>query len=59
MLNTRADVLSDLLEMLSDHLNSNEMTYITWIVIVLIFIAAVVALSEVGVKMLRLQAGLE
>jgi uncharacterized Rmd1/YagE family protein len=59
LLNSRADVLSDLLQMLTDHLNSNEMTWITWIVIILILVAAVVALSEVGVKLLRLRAGLE
>ncbi|KAI8909092.1 hypothetical protein EDD86DRAFT_191382 [Gorgonomyces haynaldii] len=58
LLNKRADVLTDLLEMLTDHMNSNEMTYITWIVIILVFLAAVTALSEVGVKLLRLQAGL-
>lgn len=59
LLNSRADVLSDLLSMLTDHLTSNEMTYITWIVIVLIFIAAAVAMAEVGVKLLRLNAGLD
>ncbi|KAJ2991306.1 hypothetical protein HDV02_003860 [Globomyces sp. JEL0801] len=59
LLNTRADVLSDLLSMLSDHINSSEMTYITWIIIVLIFIAAVIAGAEVFVKVIRLRAGLD
>jgi uncharacterized Rmd1/YagE family protein len=31
LLNKRADVLADLLSMLSDHLHSSEMTYITWV----------------------------
>lgn len=59
LLNKRADIISDLLSMLSDHLNSNEMTYITWIVIVLICLAVVIAFAEVVVKLLRLSAGLE
>jgi uncharacterized Rmd1/YagE family protein len=59
LLNKRADIISDLLSMLSDHLNSNEMTYITWIVIVLICLAVVIAFAEVIVKLLRLSAGLE
>jgi uncharacterized Rmd1/YagE family protein len=59
VLNTRADVVSDLLEMLSDHLNSNEMHYITWIVIALICMAVIIAIGEVYVKYLRLLAGME
>lgn len=59
VLNTRADVVSDLLEMLSDHLNSNEMHYITWIVIILICVAVIIAIGEVYVKYLRLLAGME
>lgn len=59
VLNTRADVVSDLLEMLSDHLNSNEMTYITWIIILLICVAVVIAIGEVYVKYLRLLAGMD
>ena len=31
LLNKRADILADLLSMLSDHLHSSEMTYITWV----------------------------
>ncbi|KAJ3267484.1 hypothetical protein HK104_005832 [Borealophlyctis nickersoniae] len=59
LLNTRAEVISDLLDMLSEHMNSNEMTYITWIIIVLICIAVVIATGEVWVKVLRLKAGME
>ena len=59
VLNTRADIVSDLLEMLSDHLNSNEMTYITWIIILLICVAVVIAIGEVYVKYLRLLAGMD
>jgi uncharacterized Rmd1/YagE family protein len=57
LLNTRAEVLTDLLSMLTDHLNSNESTYITWIVIILICGAVVIAFAEVVVKVFRLQAG--
>ena len=59
LLTTRADVLTDLLDMLSDHLNSNEMTYITWIIIILICFAVVIAIGEVGVKFMRLSAGID
>ncbi|KAJ3045645.1 hypothetical protein HDV00_007770 [Rhizophlyctis rosea] len=59
LLNTRADVISDLLDMLSEHMNSREMTYITWIIIILICIAVVIAIGEVWVKALRLGAGME
>lgn len=59
LLNTRADVLTDLLSMLTDYMHDSEMTYITWIVIVLIAVALVVAGAEVGVKFLRLSAGME
>jgi uncharacterized Rmd1/YagE family protein len=59
VLNSRADVISDLLQMLSDHLNSNEMTYITWIIIILICMAVVIASLEVYVKYLRLKAGMD
>ena len=58
LLNSRADVLADLLSMLSDHLNSSEMTYITWIVIILIMLAVIVASAEVVVKILRVQTGM-
>ena len=59
VLNTRADIVSDLLEMLSDHLNLNEMTYITWIIILLICAAVIIAIGEVYVKYLRLLAGMD
>ncbi|KAI8806719.1 hypothetical protein BJ742DRAFT_898277 [Cladochytrium replicatum] len=59
ILNNRMEVLSDLLEVLSDHMNSNQMNVITWIIIVLICFAVVIAVLEVWVKMLRLEAGLD
>lgn len=59
LLNTRADVLTDLLSMLSDHLNSSEMTYITWIIIFLIIGAVIIAIAEVVVKVMRLKAGFD
>ena len=58
LLNSRADVLSDLLDMLSEHLNSNENTHLTWIVIILIIGAIIVATGEVVVKFIRMGAGL-
>ncbi|KNC97300.1 uncharacterized protein SPPG_07229 [Spizellomyces punctatus DAOM BR117] len=59
LLNTRADIISDLLDMLTEHMNSNEMTYITWIIIILIVMAVIIAAGEVWVKALRLRAGME
>ncbi|KAI9209937.1 uncharacterized protein BJ171DRAFT_418256 [Polychytrium aggregatum] len=59
LLNTRVGVLSDLLDMLSEQMNTNERSYISWIVIVLICVAVVIAIGEVWVKVLRLGAGIE
>ncbi|KAJ3406860.1 hypothetical protein HDV05_005703 [Chytridiales sp. JEL 0842] len=59
LLNTRAGVISDLLDMLTDHLNKNEMTTMTKIVIALIVMTSVVAAAEVYVKILRMNAGME
>ncbi len=50
MLNKRAEVISDLLDMLSDQMNSNEMTYITWIIIILICVAVVIAIGVGGIS---------
>lgn len=50
VLNKKTNVISDLLDMLSDHTNAKQMTLITWIVIVLIGMAIVVAGFEVYVK---------
>jgi uncharacterized Rmd1/YagE family protein len=50
VLNKKTEVISDLLDMLSDHTNSKQMTYITWIIIIFILIAIVVAVVEVWVK---------
>ncbi|KAI8816473.1 uncharacterized protein EV422DRAFT_284997 [Fimicolochytrium jonesii] len=59
LLNTRADIISDLLDMLCDHMNVNEMTYITWIIIILIVFAVIIAAAEVWVKVLRVRAGMD
>ncbi|KAI9094847.1 hypothetical protein DFS34DRAFT_582614 [Phlyctochytrium arcticum] len=59
LLNTRAEIISDLLDMLTEHMNSNEMNYITWIIIILIVFAVIIAAAEVWVKVLRLEAGME
>ncbi|KAJ3125802.1 hypothetical protein HK098_008190 [Nowakowskiella sp. JEL0407] len=53
ILNKKLSVISDLLEMLSDHVNSNQMNVITWIIIFLILVAVGIAFLEVYVKFLR------
>ncbi|KAF9306325.1 hypothetical protein BGZ74_006528 [Mortierella antarctica] len=52
VLSDRCLVISDLLTMLRDDLASNNMNYITWIIIILIVIAVVVAAGEIVVKYL-------
>lgn len=46
VLSDRCLVISDLLTMLRDDLASNNMNYITWIIIILIVIAVVVAAGK-------------
>jgi len=53
LLNQRAEVISDLLDMLSEHTTSKKLTYQTWIIIVLIIIAICIAIAEVAVKALK------
>ncbi|KAI8831498.1 hypothetical protein BJ741DRAFT_530121 [Chytriomyces cf. hyalinus JEL632] len=52
LLNTRTGVISDLLDMLSDHLHGSQHTMMTRIVIYLIVITCIVAGAEVYVKTL-------
>ncbi|KAF9580014.1 hypothetical protein BGW38_003501 [Lunasporangiospora selenospora] len=52
VLSDRCAVISDLLTMLRDDLASNNMNYITWIIIILIVIAVIVAAGEIVVKYL-------
>ncbi|KAF9439372.1 hypothetical protein BGZ76_000033 [Entomortierella beljakovae] len=52
VLRDRCLVISDLLTMLRDDISSNNMTYITWIIIILIVIAVIVATGEIFVKYL-------
>ncbi|KAF8955400.1 hypothetical protein BGZ46_002654 [Entomortierella lignicola] len=52
VLSDRCLVISDLLTMLRDDLASNNMNYITWIIIILIVIAVLVAAGEIVVKYL-------
>ncbi|KAI1312595.1 hypothetical protein EDD11_002941 [Mortierella claussenii] len=52
VLSDRCLVISDLLTMLRDDLASNNMNYITWIIIILIVIAVIVASGEIVVKYL-------
>ncbi|KAJ3216159.1 hypothetical protein HDU67_009886, partial [Dinochytrium kinnereticum] len=58
VLNTRVEVISDLLDMLQDHLNHTEVTWNTIIVIALIVITCIVASAEVYVKLLRIRVRL-
>lgn len=59
LLNNRAGVINDALDMLMGHLNSNEHSFMTWIVIALIVVTCVVASGEVYVKFLMVSAGME
>ncbi|KAI8362329.1 hypothetical protein B0O80DRAFT_421865 [Mortierella sp. GBAus27b] len=52
VLSDRCLVISDLLTMLRDDIASNNMNYITWIIIILIVIAVIVAGGEIVVKYL-------
>ncbi|KAF9347311.1 hypothetical protein BGX34_003249 [Mortierella sp. NVP85] len=52
VLSDRCLVISDLLTMLRDDITSNNMNYITWIIIILIVIAVIVAAGEIVVKYL-------
>lgn len=51
VLNEKLAVASDFLDAIHDHLNNNEMTRITWIVIWLIVIAVVVELGEIVARL--------
>jgi uncharacterized Rmd1/YagE family protein len=55
LLNTRVGVISDLLDMLTDHLHGTERTHVTVIVILLIVATCVIATAEIYVKMLMVQ----
>lgn len=50
VLNERCRVFLDLAEILSDNQADAEMSYITWIIIVLIVISIIVTVSEVGLR---------
>ncbi|KAF9458240.1 hypothetical protein BDZ94DRAFT_1271189 [Collybia nuda] len=52
VLNEKLGVASDFLDAIHDHLNSNEMTRITWIVIWLIVIAVLVELGEIVARLI-------
>ncbi|KAJ3326904.1 hypothetical protein HDU76_012533 [Blyttiomyces sp. JEL0837] len=55
LLNNRAAVIADMLDMLTEHLNGSEMTWITMIIIILIVITCIIAVAEIYVKI----AGME
>ena len=44
--------------MLSDHFHTREINYSTWIIIILIAVAIVVALGEVAVKFIKVRGDL-
>lgn len=52
LLNDRCAVISDLLDMLREHMSNSHMVYLNWIVIWLIVVAVLVGLGEIGVKYL-------
>ncbi|KAI9351779.1 hypothetical protein DFJ73DRAFT_789851 [Zopfochytrium polystomum] len=59
LLNSRADVIGDTLAMLTEHLNGSEMTFITWVIIILIIVTSSIAAAEIYVKVLMTNAGME
>ncbi|KAK4451714.1 sporulation protein RMD8 [Podospora aff. communis PSN243] len=50
VLNERCRVFLDLAEILSDNTADAKMSYITWIIIILIFISIIVTVTEVGLR---------
>ncbi|CRK22284.1 hypothetical protein BN1723_017988, partial [Verticillium longisporum] len=54
VLNERCRVFLDLAEILSDSVADSKMSYITWIVIILIVISILVTLTEVGLRFILL-----
>ena len=56
LLNKRADVLSDLLELLSDHHAHDEGTRQNIIIILLVAICLVIAVLEIAMKIFRLES---
>ena len=50
VLNERCRVFLDLAEILSDNVADAKMSYITWIIIILIIISIIVTVTEVGLR---------
>lgn len=50
MLNERCRVFLDLAEILSDNAADAKMSYITWIIIILIVVSIIVTVTEVGLR---------
>ncbi|PHH71357.1 hypothetical protein CDD80_5344 [Ophiocordyceps camponoti-rufipedis] len=50
VLNERCRVFLDLAEILSDSVNDAKMSYITWIIIILIVVSILVTVTEVGLR---------
>eukprot|EP00835_Amoeboradix_gromovi_P003880 NODE_274_length_12130_cov_0.238800.p6 type:complete len:166 gc:universal NODE_274_length_12130_cov_0.238800:2976-2479(-) len=55
LLNTRTKVLSDLLDMLASHSDSNKMDSLTWIIIFLLVADSIVMSVEILVKLMGLK----
>ena len=49
-LNERLSVANEMLEIIHEHLNNNAMSKITWIIILLIVAACVVAVGEISAR---------
>ncbi|KAK4196909.1 hypothetical protein QBC40DRAFT_208342 [Triangularia verruculosa] len=58
-LNERCRVFLDLSEILADSVADSKMSYITWIIIILIGISIIVTVSEVGLRFAMLSRGKE
>lgn len=56
LLNKRVEVVSDLLDMLSDHQSTDDQTFQTVLVVILVAACCIVAVLEVWVKILRLES---
>src|ERR1051325_4743748 len=50
VLNERCRVFLDLAEILADSVADSKMSYITWIIIILIVISIIVTVTEVGLR---------
>ncbi|ORX80155.1 DUF155-domain-containing protein [Basidiobolus meristosporus CBS 931.73] len=57
LLNQRVKVISDLLEMLKDHLNSSHSEQLEWIIIILLVFEIIIGLSTIGFDIANFKQG--